>query len=74
MPDHEESQYVDTHGASGISLIPVPTLRHYRHRNIGPPSVKIGRRVLYRLDDLHHWLRQQESATRRGDALHVVRD
>lgn len=68
------SDYVDTAEAAGIARIPAATLRHYRHKNVGPPSVKIGRRVLYRLDDLHHWLRQQESATRRGDALVVVRD
>ena len=66
--------YVTAAEAADITRIPEPTLRHYRHKNAGPPSVKIGRRVMYRLDDLRHWLRQQESATRRGDDLHVVRD
>ena len=74
MDDQAEPRYVNTDEASAIAHIPAPTLRHYRHHNVGPPSVKIGRRVLYRLDDLHHWLRQQESATRRGDALRIVRD
>lgn len=73
MPD-TEPRYVTTAEAAEITRIPEPTLRHYRHKDAGPPSVKIGRRIMYRLDDLHHWLRQQESATRRGDPLHVVRD
>jgi hypothetical protein len=33
--------------------------------------VKIGRRVLYRMDDLHAWLQQQENQSRRGDIMVV---
>lgn len=65
----ESPTYVNTDEASRITHVPAPTLRHYRHRNVGPPSVKIGRRVLYRLDDLHAWLKQQENQSRRGDII-----
>ena len=32
------------------------TLRYYRHLGIGPDSVKIGRRVVYKRSDLEAWL------------------
>jgi hypothetical protein len=34
----------------------VATLRYWRHRNIGPHSFRLGRRVLYRRDDLRTWI------------------
>lgn len=36
--------------------VPLGTLRYWRHRNEGPPSVRIGRRVFYREQDLIHWV------------------
>ena len=35
------------------------TLERWRHAGGGPPFVKIGRRVVYRLSDLEAWLAQQ---------------
>lgn len=31
---------------------PVPTLRYWRSQNRGPKAIKVGRRVLYRQEDL----------------------
>jgi DNA-binding transcriptional MerR regulator len=46
--------------------VPVGTLRYWRHSDIGPASFTLGRRVVYRRDDVLRWISQQESATRRG--------
>jgi len=35
---------------------PVATLRYWRHRGEGPPSFKLGRRVLVREEDLEDWI------------------
>ena len=43
---------------SGITRQPVATLRYWRHRGIGPPSARIGRRVMYRESDVLAWLDQ----------------
>jgi excisionase family DNA binding protein len=37
---------------------PVSTLRYWRHMGIGPRSLKLGRRVLYRLSDLDAYIEQ----------------
>jgi predicted DNA-binding transcriptional regulator AlpA len=38
------------------------TLRFWRYKRIGPPSAKIGRRVLYREADIMAWLDTQFTA------------
>ena len=45
--------------AAAILRTPVATLRYWRHLGIGPRSFKIGRRVVYRADDLHTWITEQ---------------
>lgn len=51
---------------SAMIGVPVGTLRYWRHSDIGPASFTLGRRVVYRRDDVLRWISQQESATRRG--------
>lgn len=43
----------------------VETVRYWRHIGKGPKSFKVGRRVLYALDDVEAWLAE---ARRDGDA------
>ena len=38
---------------------PVATLRYWRHLGTGPRSFRLGRRVLYRSDDLRSWIDAQ---------------
>jgi hypothetical protein len=38
---------------------PVVTLRYWRHLGTGPRSFRLGRRVLYRRDDLRSWIDAQ---------------
>ena len=39
---------------------PVATLRYWRHLRIGPPSFRIGRRVMYRRTDVEEWINAQQ--------------
>lgn len=45
---------------------PVPTLRWWRHKNLGPRSYLLGRSVVYDRADLDAWLADQKAATVRG--------
>ncbi|GAB3325171.1 hypothetical protein GCM10027451_49800 [Geodermatophilus aquaeductus] len=42
--------------AAQLLRAPVATLRYWRHLGTGPTSFRLGRRVLYRRDDLHAWI------------------
>jgi excisionase family DNA binding protein len=42
--------------AAALLRAPVATLRYWRHLGTGPRSFRLGRRVLYRRDDLHNWI------------------
>ncbi len=45
--------------AAEIVRAPVATLRYWRHLGTGPRSFRLGRRVLYRYDDLTTWIDDQ---------------
>ena len=47
--------------AARLLRAPVATLRYWRHLGTGPRSFRLGRRVLYRHDDLQAWVEQQLS-------------
>jgi predicted DNA-binding transcriptional regulator AlpA len=36
-----------------------PTIKDWRYKGVGPPSTKLGGRVVYQLDDVERWLDQQ---------------
>ena len=42
--------------AAELLRAPVATLRYWRHLGTGPRSFRLGRRVLYRSDDLRSWI------------------
>ncbi|MBV5244331.1 helix-turn-helix domain-containing protein [Mycolicibacterium sp. PAM1] len=48
------------------------TLRYWRHTGQGPTSFKLGRRLVYRREELERWLKEQEAATSRGGQQAVV--
>ena len=59
MPDPiavHETELLTIVEAADLLRAPVATLRYWRHRNIGPHSFRVGRRVLYRRDDLRTWI------------------
>ena len=45
--------------AAELLRAPVATLRYWRHLGTGPAAFRLGRRVLYRRDDLHAWIASQ---------------
>ena len=45
--------------AAAIVRAPIATLRYWRHLGTGPRSFRLGRRVLYRYDDLITWINDQ---------------
>jgi predicted DNA-binding transcriptional regulator AlpA len=57
----------EVHEKTGIS---VDTLRWWRHRGEGPPSFKMGKKiVVYPADSLEIWIRNQQAASTKGDQL-----
>lgn len=40
--------------------VSVDTIRRWSARRIGPPSIKLGARVLYRRETVKDWLRSRE--------------
>ena len=48
--------------AAAVLRTPVATLRYWRHLGIGPAGFRLGRRVLYRRDDLDRWVEAQLTA------------
>ncbi len=66
-PDHTTEPPAELLTITEAALLlrsPVATLRYWRHLGTGPRSFRLGRRVLYRRDDLHTWIdaqRQQGS-------------
>ena len=56
--DHQPELLTITEAAD-LLRAPVATLRYWRHLGTGPASFRLGRRVLYRRDDLHTWIDAQ---------------
>jgi excisionase family DNA binding protein len=52
--------------AAQLLRAPVATLRYWRHLGTGPTSFRLGRRVLYRRDDLRAWIDAQHGADSAG--------
>jgi|tagenome__1003787_1003787.scaffolds.fasta_scaffold20698509_2 excisionase family DNA binding protein len=74
MPDNtngHEPELLTIAEAAELLRAPVATLRYWRHCNIGPRSFRLGRRVLYRREDLRAWIdvqhRQDNSAGARQE-------
>lgn len=62
MPDpnvDHQPELLTVAEAADLLRAPVATLRYWRHLNIGPHSFRLGRRVLYRREDLRAWIDAQ---------------
>ena len=51
-----DQQILTTRQAADVTGLAVPTLNKLRVYGGGPPYLKLGRSVRYRLDDIHTWL------------------
>jgi predicted DNA-binding transcriptional regulator AlpA len=47
---------------SGLTHIPIATLRWYRAKRIGPRTFRLGGRVMAREDDVEAWIEEQYAA------------
>ena len=68
-PDHpaeSTSQLLTITEAADLLRAPVATLRYWRHLGTGPRSFRLGRRVLYRREDLHAWIDAQHGQVTAG--------
>ncbi len=54
-PDHTAELLTISEAALPLRA-PVAALRYWRHLGTGPHSFRLGRRVLYRRDDLRAWI------------------
>ena len=64
MPDRNPSrdpELLTIAEAAELLRAPVATLRYWRHQGTGPRSFRLGRRVLYRREDLHAWIEHQRA-------------
>lgn len=59
------ARYMTTAEVADVVRAPVETVRFWRHVGKGPKSFKVGRRVLYAVEDVEVWL---ESARSGGEA------
>ena len=50
------SDLMTTQETSEFTRVPVETLRYWRWRGEGPPSFKLGRRVMYQRTDVAAWI------------------
>ena len=62
-PHDEIGDLLTLHEVADLLRVPEATLRYWRHCKTGPNSYKIGRRVRYRQQDVHAWLRGQCSGS-----------
>ncbi|MFP8959301.1 helix-turn-helix transcriptional regulator [Streptomyces nanhaiensis] len=68
-------EVLTSHGAAFLTLpkaaeylgISPNTLYVWRHRRQGPPSFRMGRRVMYRVSALNDWVAAQEQADSRSN-------
>ncbi len=62
-PDTESSTQLLTLTEAAARLrAPVATLRYWRHLGAGPDSFRLGRRVMYRRDDIDRWITAQHDS------------
>ena len=71
MTDHpagREPELLTITEVADLLRAPVATLRYWRHLGTGPRSFRLGRRVLYRRDDLDLWIdaHHRQDADRRA--------
>ncbi|MFE4826699.1 helix-turn-helix transcriptional regulator [Streptomyces sp. NPDC056672] len=62
-----EAVFLNLSKAAAYLGISPNTLYVWRHRRQGPPSFKMGQRVMYRISALNEWVVEQERADSRSN-------
>ncbi len=47
---------------AAVLRTPVATLRYWRHLGVGPDGFRLGRRVVYRRQDVERWVAERQQA------------
>lgn len=55
-------EILNTPEVAVLTRTPAETLRYWRHIGKGPRSFKVGRRVLYKREDVQEWFDRQYNA------------
>jgi predicted DNA-binding transcriptional regulator AlpA len=63
---HKTVDFLTSAQVSQLTGLPQATLRYWRHANKGPASFSLGRRIVYRREEVMRWIAAQEEATTRG--------
>lgn len=66
-PSRHETSFLNLQDAANYLGISPNTLYVWRHRRQGPPSFRMGRRVMYRITTLDQWVREQELSDSRSN-------
>lgn len=56
------TRYLTTAEVADIARTPPETVRYWRHVGSGPKSFKLGRRVLYAVEDVESWLSEARAS------------
>lgn len=69
MPDHDSEVldgFIDRFETASELQVGIRTLDRWRTAGLGPPFIKLGRRIYYSVDHLRQWLNelQQQSASK----------
>jgi len=59
---HTAAELLTLAEAAAVLRTPVATLRYWRHLGVGPDGFRLGRRVVYRREDVNRWLSDQQQA------------
>ena len=59
---HTATELLTLTETAAVLRIPVATLRYWRHLGVGPDGFRLGRRVVYRREDVDRWLAAQQQA------------
>ncbi len=66
-------EILDTEGLAERLKTSPWTVRHWRYKKIGPRGAKVGKRVLYRWDDVETWLTEKANDDPRSGGKHTGR-
>lgn len=56
-------KYLTISEVAELIRAPLETVRYWRHVGKGPKSFKVGRRVLYAIEDVEAWIAQAKANT-----------
>ena len=57
------SDFLTNDDLAALLRVPTSTVRYWKHLGEGPRSLKVGRRVLYRREDVDAWLAAKYEGT-----------